>query len=140
MTRHQMVVSALLVVALAACAPDSSDALQVGVELADDHITLDTDTAAFGPISFVTTNVSSDLVHEIEVFADATAATILPVDDSVADTTGLTLVSEIEDVLPGGRATLTTDLAPGTYLVICNLPGHYEQGMWAYLEVTPSDA
>ena len=128
---------ALLVVLItSACAPDASNAEVVGVELADDHITLDVSSMNSGPISFQATNVSSDLVHEIEVFSGATAGELLAVDDSVANTTGLSLLDEIENVLPGGGATITLDLEPGTYLVVCNLPGHYEQGMWAYLEVT----
>ena len=70
------------------------------------------------------------------MFSGATAGAELPVNNSVADTTGLTLVDEIEDIVPGATATLTVDLTAGTYLVVCNLPEHYELGMWAYLTVT----
>ena len=56
-------------------------------------------------------------------------------DDNVATTDGLTLLDEVEDVTPGSQAELTVDLATGTYAVICNLPGHYAQGMHATLTV-----
>lgn len=138
--RARVAVLALLALFATACAPDAADAETLTVELANGHVVLGSDTMTAGLVAFETTNVSSDLVHEIEVFSGATAGVVLPVENSVALTQGLTLVDEIEDVLPGGRATLTIDLSPGTYLVVCNLPGHYEQGMWAYLEVEPADS
>ncbi len=121
---------------LAACAPAASGGVTVHVELADDEITLDPGSVPGGRIVFDTVNTAAALVHEIEVFSGATAGAVLPVANSVADTTGLTLIDEIEDIVPGASATLTIDLTPGTYLVVCNLPAHYELGMWAYLTVT----
>lgn len=119
-----------------ACAPEASGDATVAVALTDDHITLNPETVTEGRIVFDTTNTATTLVHEIEVFSGATAGAILPVANSVADTTGLTLIDEIEDIVPGARAELVVDLVPGTYLVVCNLPEHYQLGMWAYLEVT----
>ncbi len=34
------------------------------------------------------------------------------------------------------KAELVVDLAPGTYHVVCNLPGHFEKGIYATLAVT----
>ena len=120
---------------LAACAPEASNAERIAVTLVDDHITLDRAEIAAGTVLFEVENQSDDLVHEIEIFANATDGAILTVSNSVADTTGLELVDEVEDVVPGSRASLTVDLAPGTYLVMCNLPLHYGSGMSAYLTV-----
>ena len=53
----------------------------------------------------------------------------------MADTTGLTLVDEVENILVEFDASLVVDLSPGTYLVICNMPAHYQNGMWAYMTV-----
>ena len=123
---------------LAACAPDSSNATPIAVALANTHVSLDPTSVTAGRVVFEIENESDDLVHEVEVFADATAGAVLPVNNSVADTTGLTLVDEVEDIVPRSNASLTVDLAPGTYLVMCNLPVHYGNGMWAYLTVTES--
>ena len=120
---------------LAACAPEASNAERIAVTLTNDHITLDRAEVAAGTVLFEVENQSDDLVHEIEIFAKATDGAVLPVSNSVADTTGFELIDEVEDVLPGSRASLTVDLAPGTYLAICNLPLHYGSGMWAYLTV-----
>jgi len=125
----------LLALVLVACAPDASNAARIAVELADDSITLDPGEVGAGRVVFDTLNVSTGLVHEIEVFEGGSAGAILPVDNTVADTNGLRLIDEVEDVVPGASASLAMDVRPGTYLIICNLPGHYTSGMWAYLTV-----
>ncbi len=40
-----------------------------------------------------------------------------------------------ENIDPGKTATLTADLKPGTYTVICNIPGHEQLGMHMTLTV-----
>ena len=47
---------------------------------------------------------------------------------------GVEHVDEVEDIAPNSDATLTVDLAAGSYVVICNLPAHYQQGMHAALD------
>jgi len=44
---------------------------------------------------------------------------------------------EIAATQPGKSKTGTTTLQPGTYTVICNIPGHEEAGMKTTLTVTP---
>ena len=123
---------------VAACSPDSANATPIGAELANDRITLDASEVAAGSVVFEIQNESTDLVHELEVFGEATAGEVLSVSNAVADVTGLKLLDEIEDIVPGASATLTVNLDAGTYVVLCNLPTHYESGMWTYLTVTGS--
>jgi uncharacterized cupredoxin-like copper-binding protein len=72
------------------------------------------------------------MTHEFEVFVvpEGVDADNLPMDGDVAtaDET-LEVVDEIEDIAPGTSATLNLNLDAGTYAVICNLPGHYANGM-----------
>lgn len=42
---------------------------------------------------------------------------------------------EIADVEPGETKSVTFDLAPGKYVMFCNLPAHYAQGMYGSLSV-----
>ena len=46
-------------------------------------------------------------------------------------------LGEISDLKPGASGTLTLPLRPGNYVLLCNQPGHYRQGMWTKLIVSP---
>ena len=91
-----------------------------------------------GPVRFLIDNRGSEL-HEYEVFSGARRGMVLPVSSSVADTSGLRLLDEVENLFPGNQGILTIDLEPGTYLVLCNLPDHYERGMWATIDVVAAE-
>lgn len=124
----------LLLALFTACAPTTSGATPLQVTLHDDGIVLGGARVPSGRTALEISNVG-ELVHEVEVFSGATEGRVLPVRSSVADTTGLTLIDEVEDILVESNASLVVDLAPGTYLVMCNLPEHYQTGMWAFLTV-----
>jgi uncharacterized cupredoxin-like copper-binding protein len=76
----------------------------------------------------VTFNVKNDgnVPHEFVVLrTDKPAGSLLK--GAEADETGN--VGEIGHLAPGGPAkSLTLNLKPGHYALICNLPGHYRAG------------
>jgi uncharacterized cupredoxin-like copper-binding protein len=126
----------VLVVVLVACGGSggsTGSGAEIDATLTDGMITLSTNTVASGDVSVVVSNQGS-LVHEFEVFSGSNPD--LPVSNGVADTSGMTLIDEVEDITPGANPTLGLDLAPGDYVIICNLPGHYQMGMVATLTVT----
>jgi len=43
---------------------------------------------------------------------------------------------EIADVEPGDTQSEDFELTPGKYVIFCNLPGHYAQGMYGTITVT----
>jgi uncharacterized cupredoxin-like copper-binding protein len=47
------------------------------------------------------------------------------------------VLGETKELPPNASEQLTVNLAPGTYLLICNIPGHYAAGMATPLSVTP---
>ena len=49
---------------------------------------------------------------------------------------GITAIDEIEDIGGGTEQTLTVDLDAGPYVLFCNLPTHYSQGMHAAFTVS----
>jgi len=49
---------------------------------------------------------------------------------------GSTAGGEVPELDPGKSGTLSVSLQPGTYLLLCNQPGHYEAGMWTVFTVT----
>jgi uncharacterized cupredoxin-like copper-binding protein len=48
---------------------------------------------------------------------------------------GLTHIDEISGLNKGDSKDLTVNLMPGKYVVICNLPTHYQLGMHAAFTV-----
>ena len=44
-------------------------------------------------------------------------------------------IGEIPPLVPGESAAHTFDLKPGTYVMVCNVPGHYDAGMYGTLTV-----
>jgi uncharacterized cupredoxin-like copper-binding protein len=100
--------------------------------LADTSIVLADGSAPAGPVSFDIAN-DGTTVHEFEVLRTEIAADALPVESGVVQTSaeGIEIVDEVEEIAPGSTAALSVDLAPGAYVVICNIPTHYDAGMFA---------
>ena len=103
----------------------------IGATEADYSITLDESTAPAGDVTFDVTN-DAEQPHEFVVFKTDLAEDALPVDadgnvDEAGD--GVGLVDELEDIAPGDNPSLTVTLDAANYVIICNLPGHYKQGM-----------
>lgn len=108
----------------------------VQLTLRDFRIEASTTSIASGAITFSATNKGSS-THEFEVFSvpSGVDANALPVNANVADTGRLKAIDEAEDIAPGTGRSLTADLSPGSYVLICNLPGHYKEGMYTTLTV-----
>ncbi len=116
----------------------SSDSGGVGATEADFSITLDADSAPAGDVTFDIQNDAGQ-THEFVVFKTDLAPDALPVDDKGAvDETGegVTHIDEVEDITGGSSKSLTVKLDAGSYVLICNLPGHYAQGMHTGFTVT----
>jgi hypothetical protein len=104
--------------------------------LADTSIVLADGLAPAGPVSFDIANDGST-VHEFEVLRTEISADALPVQSGVVQTSaeGIEIVDEVEEIAPGTTTALSVDLAPGAYVVICNVPSHYDAGMSAPFSV-----
>jgi uncharacterized cupredoxin-like copper-binding protein len=64
-------------------------------------------------------------------------ANALPLDgDTARADEMLEVIDEVEDIAPGTSASLNLSLDAGPYAVLCNLPGHYANGMHATFTVT----
>jgi uncharacterized cupredoxin-like copper-binding protein len=95
-------------------------------------------TVKAGQVTFHVTNTDTADSHEFVIFKTDLPAGQLPLDSSnnVDETAiGLTRIGEIPDMAPGDTKDLTVTLEPGNYVAICNLPGHYQAGMYASFTV-----
>ncbi len=121
---------------LAGCSQAAAGATEVVVHETVFDITVMPDTVPAGKVTFVVSNPSL-MRHEFLVIKNNKPPADLPlwpngrVNEDVVD-----IIDTIEDVPPHGSGNLTLDLDPGRYVLICNLPSHYMQGMHAELVVT----
>ncbi|MGV8988228.1 MAG: sulfocyanin-like copper-binding protein [Cypionkella sp.] len=102
-------------------------------------ITLDVATVKAGKVTFEVTNDSKDIIHEMIVSPIKAGETELPyiTDENRVDEEKADHLGEVSELDPGKGGALTVDLKPGTYILYCNIPGHFIDGMWTELTVTP---
>jgi len=87
----------------------------------------------------LTINNAGVAAHELLVFKSDRAPAAYPVDAAgniKEEGAGVLLVSDGENIDAGGTQARTIDLAPGKYLFVCNIPGHFKQGMFVVVNVT----
>jgi len=133
-----LVALSLGLVGLAACGDTDSDSKEgvVDVTLEDFKITLSESSAPVGEVTFALDNKGPS-AHEFVVFQTDLAPDDLPTGSTgdVAESEEFAPVDEVEDIEVGASPKLTVDLAAGKYVVICNIPAHYRQGMHAAFTV-----
>jgi hypothetical protein len=110
----------------------------VNLLLDDFRIQEDTSVVPAGTVSFRILN-HGPTSHEVNVIRTNRAPDKLPlqrdgltVDDEAA---GIDFLDDVGGLDIDERQTLTLDLAPGHYVLYCNLEGHYLGGMRAALTV-----
>ena len=112
-----------------------ADAIQVR----EWKVTMPTEVKA-GMVSFTITNAGTT-AHELIGFRsalDPVAYPRKPNGDVNEEGKGITPMTDGPDIEPGMTQTRTIDLTtPGKYTFMCNLPGHFQQGMYTVVTVTP---
>ena len=100
-------------------------------------IKLSANAVAAGKVTFEVTNNSKDIIHEMVIALVQSGNDRLPfaaAEDKV-DEERISDLGEVSELDPGKSGSLTLDLKPGKYVLLCNVPGHYMNGMWALLTV-----
>ncbi|MEZ4504041.1 MAG: plastocyanin/azurin family copper-binding protein, partial [Dehalococcoidia bacterium] len=103
----------------------------IGVDLTDAwEVNPSADSTAAGSVTFTANNTGVQ-PHELVVVKTDLGPTELPVEGGVVaeEGEGYEIVGKTEQIPGGGNADLTVDLEAGAYLLICNVPGHYQLGM-----------
>jgi len=106
------------------------------------RILIDRQTVPAGTVSLRVANTGS-LVHELVVLplpkGQQVGERAVGNDDRVGETRSLGEASRScgpgagDGIDPGSIGWVTLNLAPGTYELVCNLPGHYAAGMYTQL-------
>ena len=118
----------------AATAPSNG----VAVTLSEFKVAASRTTVPAGHYSFTITNTGT-IAHEMLVFHTDLAASALPMKDGDVDeeAPGVNKVSDGDNIDPGASQTRDVDLTtPGTYLLVCNIAGHFHAGMVQTITVT----
>lgn len=90
-----------------------------------------------GEVTFKVVNASKDTVHEMVLSPITTVDTLLPYNEALekVDEDAAGHLGEVAELEPGQSGGLTLTLKPGTYILYCNIPGHYAAGMWTVFTV-----
>ena len=101
-------------------------------------ITVNRTQVPTGEVTFRVTNNSADMIHEMVVTPMRSLSTPLPYirDAQRIDEDAAGHLGEVAELNPGQAGALTLTLRPGTYILYCNLPGHFAARMWMLLTVT----
>ncbi|RFZ88768.1 copper resistance protein [Shinella sp. WSJ-2] len=101
-------------------------------------LSLDQSTVKAGSVVFAVHNDAVSEAHEMVLVRLKTANEEVPVVAAKhrVDEKALKSLGEVSDLKPGADGTLKAKLKAGTYLLLCNIKGHYEAGMHAKLTVT----
>ncbi|MEX2293964.1 MAG: hypothetical protein WD691_09275 [Acidimicrobiales bacterium] len=127
----------MLALGLSGCSSDDEDAGGVDATLRDFKIELSASSAPAGAVTFKVKNQGPS-VHEFVVFKTDLGVDELPTDDNgdVVENEDFEPLDEIEDIAVDATPSLEMDLDAGSYVILCNVPAHYRQGMVTTFSVT----
>jgi len=121
----------------APAAPAIAAAGSVNVSLSEFKVAPAATTIAAGNVTLNIANAGT-VQHELLVFRSDLAPSAYPKESGDIDEEGqgIVKVSDGDNLDPGATQTRTVDLTqPGTYLFVCNLPGHFAAGMYQVVTV-----
>ena len=133
---RKIICLALLSLALAACSGRNPRAVEVTLD--SYSLTLSKAKVTTGKIAFSVHNNSEIDEHEFIVVQTPLPANQLPalIAPQVSEDV-LIIRGRLEPLPPGATRTLTLRLETGHYVLLCDLPGHFQKGMSADINVVP---
>ena len=102
-------------------------------------IRIDKASIKAGSVTFEVTNWSRSVLHEMLIVSVEGPSSPLPYDYTAGRVPEeqVKVLGEAEDLEPNATKSIEVTLGAGSYLLICNLAGHFAAGMAAPLNVTP---
>lgn len=122
--------------------PDDAHPMGMGSAGADMKMAMvgvkaDVASVKAGKVTFEVTNASKDIVHEMILSPVPEGGKPLPyiADQLKVDEDAAGHLGEVSELDPGKSGALTVDLKPGKYILFCNIPAHFMNGMWTEITV-----
>ncbi len=91
-------------------------------------VAVDQNSAPAGDVVFSIANGGA-VPHEFVVVRRDLAADALPTDGGMVDEAQIEVVGRVEEIPGAGTAELSLSLEAGGYVLICNVPAHYDLDM-----------
>ncbi len=126
--------SAPTTAATAAAADDHDEAAEIGVALTEFAIALDGSSAHAGDVTFAVSNGGA-APHELAVIRTDLAPDALPTAAGLVDEGQVEVIGRTTQLGGGAAEDVTFSLSSGSYVLICNIPAHYDLGMWVAFTV-----
>ena len=121
-----------------------ADAQIVNAELTEtpdgsQGIMLDTDEVKPGMVTFNVKNTSADMDHQLLLVKTDLAPAEFPMDAAGrrVEEEKFKGVVKLGDLDPGKKRRTTIKLTAGKYILFCNEPGHFKEGMVTSFTVAP---
>jgi uncharacterized cupredoxin-like copper-binding protein len=108
--------------------------VNVIVDMKEYSITLNVSSVKAGSVKFGIRNLGT-MVHDFDLYKTDRPLGELPIDGGSAKVKMDGLVKQMINISANRSTTLSADLAPGRYVIICNVAGHYQLGMRVSLQV-----
>ena len=125
---------ALTIAACAGAAETIPPDVDLAVTMKDYKVELSVDTVKAGTVKIGVRNAGG-MEHSFELIKTDLPFDKLPVDSGAAKAKEDGLIKQVKTLGVGKVSVVTADLAAGSYVIICNVAGHYQLGMRAALTV-----
>ncbi|MDP3263219.1 MAG: hypothetical protein U1E06_21875 [Tabrizicola sp.] len=107
------------------------------IDMATMGITVDKAEVPAGEVTFQVLNDTQEFYHSLGIAPVADPAKELPylADRMMIDEAAAGRVAFVKELRPHDAGAVTVKLLPGTYILYCNIAGHYAMGMWTLITV-----
>lgn len=107
----------------------------IGIELGEFFVKPSSESTKAGEVTFQVENTGA-ASHEFVIYRTDEEPDGLTQEGGAATLDEAKVVEETDELSAGDSTELTVTLEAGRYLLLCNLPGHYQSGQVVAFEVT----